>query len=199
MYNIITCQPIIPIPAPSIRPPRLGNPKPDSFSTQKKTAQNVLSLPPTEKKDIAKNKIEASFNKKIENPSIPYSHSKTENIHSITQNNPSGQALEMKSSIPFSSLMGASGYNYNFISFTEKENRETIKSLKEGDRFVTLKKKGVGEFADLGRLMNPNINQEFQDNYKSNPNLFRRVKGMCSTLCDTEKGYGRRQFRKFKY
>lgn len=176
MYNIITCQPIAPPPAPASRPPRLGNPRPDPFSTQKKTAQNILSLPPPSSHPIP--------------PSQPPPSHPSPSYHNLT---PSSNPSSLRS------LMGASGYDYNFISFTEKKNSETLKSLRDQDKLVTLKKKGVGEFADLGRLMNPNINQEFQDNYKTKPDMFRRVKGMCSTLCDTEKGYGRKQFRKFKY
>lgn len=176
MYNIITCQPVAPRLTPISRPPRLGNPRPDPFSTQKNTAQNILSLPPSS------HPIPISQN--------PSQHPSLSSYPHLT---PSSNPSSLRS------LMGASGYDYNFISFTEKESRETLKSLRDQDKFVTLKKKGVGEFADLGRLMNPNMNQEFQDNYKSKPDMFRRVKGMCSTLCDTEKGYGRKQFRKFKY
>ena len=96
-------------------------------------------------------------------------------------------------------LMNSSSLNYDFITYTNKINPETIYSLRTKGGIMTNKKKSIAEFADLGRLMCPNFNPEFQDTLKDRPTAFRRPKGMCAHLCETEKGYGRKQFRKFKY
>lgn len=96
-------------------------------------------------------------------------------------------------------LMNSSSLNYNFISYTNKMNPDTIHTLRSKGGIITNKKKSIAEFADLGRLMCPNFNPEFKDTLRERPDAFRRPKGMCSYLCETEKGYGRKQFRKYKY
>ena len=96
-------------------------------------------------------------------------------------------------------LMNSSSLNYDFISYTNKVNPDTIYTLRSKGGIITNKKKSIAEFADLGRLMCPNFNPEFKETMRDRPNAFRRPKGMCSYLCETEKGYGRKQFRKFKY
>ena len=109
--------------------------------------------------------------------------------------------LEIAQSKPeeIKNLMNSSSLNYDFIAYTHKQNPETIYTLRTKGGIVTNKKKSIAEFADLGRLMCPNFNPEFQDTLRERPNAFRRPKGMCAFLCETEKGYGRKQFRKFKY
>ena len=109
------------------------------------------------------------------------------------------EIIQMQKTEEIKNLMNSSSLNYDFISYTHKMNPETISSLRTRGGIMTNKKKSIAEFADLGRLMCPNFNPEFQETLKERPNAFRRPKGMCSYLCETEKGYGRKQFRKFKY
>lgn len=173
MYNIITFEPIAPKKINKL--PRLGNPKP---YPHQKSSINLRDSP-------TKN-------------DFPF-----ENVISQIKNLPYQPGLESKNYWDVNkqtsgNLMNASSIPYNFISFTEKENRDTVKSLRKNEN-IAYKKKAIAEFADLGRLMCPNINPEFQEILKNRPDAFKRPKGMCGKLCETEKGYGRKQFRKFKY
>lgn len=156
-YNIITCLPQQPYEKTISRFPRLGNPKKDQFSENRRLI--------TQK-----------------NPSLP-----------ISETNIDLKKEDVKN------LMNSSSLNYDFISFTHKINPDTIYSLRDKGGIMTNKKKSIAEFADLGRLMCPNFNPNFQETLKDRPTAFRRPKGMCSYLCENAKGYGRKQFRKYKY
>lgn len=152
---------------------------------------NIITCLPVQPYDKTFSRFPRLGNPKKDKFSVPINH-KTQSL-AINENNLAQNKEDIKN------LMNSSSLNYDFISFTHKNNPETISSLRAKGGAMTNKKKSIAEFADLGRLMCPNFNPEFQETLRDRPNAFRRPKGMCAYLCETEKGYGRKQFRKFKY
>lgn len=87
-------------------------------------------------------------------------------------------------------LFNSSKIDYDFISFAKKKNPQTQETIKETNPHATYKKSAVSEFAHLGRVTNPNFNENFKNVYKRDNTAFRLRNGMGGQYLDSQKTYG---------
>ena len=59
----------------------------------------------------------------------------------------------------------------------------------------------MGEVTDLGGLCYPNFNPVYQENFKTNQNVFRKSKGMWPSVQEKQYSYGpfMKPFKKYKF
>jgi hypothetical protein len=172
-----------------------SNENKNAFASNPERNYNIITCLPNNSLERMGSRFPRLGNPKIDQ----FTDTKTNKFSDKIDRKPSDHTLALSKPEEVKNLMNSSSLNYDFISYTHKQNPDTIYSLRTKGGIVTNKKKSIAEFADLGRLMCPNFNPEFQETLRERPFAFRRPKGMCAYLCDTEKGYGRKQFRKFKY
>jgi len=78
-----------------------------------------------------------------------------------------------------------SSVEYNILSPTERNNIAGLVSIKCMDKKITSKKKGVAEFSDLTRKLNPNYFPQYSEAIKENKQIFRKYNGIFTYLYDS--------------
>lgn len=76
-----------------------------------------------------------------------------------------------------------SGVSYDILNHKENPICGAI-PINILDKKVVNKKKGVGEFEEFTRLYYPNFNSNFEKAYNENQDLFKRYRGIFSTMYD---------------